>query len=229
MPDSPKVDSSAMRILLIDDHRLFREAIGHVLMTLEEKVVLMEAGTVEEAVTMIRHYKDMDLILLDLSMPGMGGLMGLPQLLELAPTVPVVVVSGSARSEDVRSAINAGAAGYIPKTSSSHELSAALHLVLSGEIYVPSSVLPVLRAHEDPPPEPRSGSWADNVQVSLTPRQVEVLKLMGEGFANKSIAHRLKLSEGTVKLHVYAILRALNARNRTEAVVEANRRGLLSS
>ena len=139
-----------MRILIIDDHRLFREAIGHVLRELEEKVVLIEAGTAEEAIGMVRHYQDLDLILLDLNMPGMGGLSSLPKLLELAPTAPVVVVSGSAAGVDVRSAINAGAAGFIPKTASSHELASALRVVLSGEIYVPPSLLSVVDAAATP-------------------------------------------------------------------------------
>ena len=210
-----------MRILLIDDHKLFREAIGHVLMKLDEQVVVIEAETAEEAIQMVRHYQDLDLILLDLNMPGMGGLSGLPKLLELAPAVPVVVVSGSANGEDVRSAIDAGAAGFIPKTSSSHELSAALRVVLAGEIYVPPSLLPMVDA--DQQPAPQGGAQ----EVSLTPKQVEVLRLMGDGLSNKSIASRLSLSEGTVKLHVNALLRALNARDRTEAVIEANRRRLL--
>ena len=211
-----------MRILIIDDHRLFREAIGHVLRELEEKVVLIEAGTAEEAISMVRHYRDLDLILLDLNMPGMGGLSSLPKLLELAPTAPVVVVSGSAAGVDVRSAINAGAAGFIPKTASSHELASALRVVLSGEIYVPPSLLSVVDAATTP-----STASAGGREISLTPRQAEVLQLMGDGLSNKSIADRLGVSEGTVKLHVNAVLRALNARNRTEAVVEASRRRLL--
>ena len=210
-----------MRILLIDDHKLFREAIGHVLMKLDQDVVVVEAGTAEEAIQMVLHYQDLDLILLDLNMPGMGGLSGLPKLLELAPAVPVVVVSGSASGDDVRSAIHAGAAGFIPKTSSSHELSAALRVVLAGEIYVPPSLLPVVDAGQQPAPQ----SGAE--EASLTPKQVEVLRLMRDGLSDKSIASRLSLSEGTVKLHVTALLRALNARNRTEAVVEASRRRLL--
>jgi len=217
-----------MRILLIDDHRLFREAIGHVLMRLDEKVVLIEAGSAEEAIGMVHHYRDLDLILLDLNMPGMGGLAGLPRLLALAPTVPIVVVSGSAHAEDVRGAIGAGAAGYIPKTFSSHELSAALRVVLAGEIFVPPALLPAVNAGQRPDERPQDHARAPAQEASLTPRQVEVLRLMGTGLSNKSIASRLDLSEGTVKLHVNAILRALNARNRTEAVVEATRRRLLA-
>jgi len=212
-----------MRILIIDDHRLFREAIGHVLRGLDEKIVLIEAGTAEEGIGMVRHYKDLDLILLDLGLPGMGGLSSLPRLLELAPAAPVVVVSGSAGDEDVRSAIGAGAAGFIPKTASSHELASALRVVLSGEIYVPPHLISAVDGDAAPALAP-----AGVRTTSLTPRQAEVLQLMGDGLSNKSIASRLDVSEGTVKLHVNAVLRALNARNRTEAVVEANRRGLLA-
>jgi DNA-binding NarL/FixJ family response regulator len=211
-----------MRILLIDDHRLFREAIAHVLTAFDDKAVLLEAGTAEEAIDMATHYHDLDLILLDLNMPGMGGLPGLPKLLASAPTVPIVVVSGSANVNDVRDAIQAGAAGFIPKTSSGREMSEALRLVLSGDIYVPPALLAVIAAdRESHAPD------AQGTDMPLTPRQLEVLMLLGEGLSNKSIARRLSLSEGTVKLHVNAVLRGLNARNRTGAVIEANRRGLL--
>lgn len=212
-----------MRILLIDDHRLFREAVAHVLAQFDEKVVLLEAGTAEEAIDMTSHYHDLDLILLDLNMPGMGGLSGLPTLLAAAPTVPVVVVSGSTDANDVRASIRAGAAGFIPKTSSGREMSEALRLVLGGDIYVPPSLLAVIGPPRDGPAAPSTP-----VDASLTPRQLEVLRLLGEGLSNKTIARRLSLSEGTVKLHVNAVLRGLNARNRTGAVIEAQRRGLLS-
>jgi DNA-binding NarL/FixJ family response regulator len=211
-----------MRILLIDDHRLFREAIAHVLTAFDDKAVLLEAGTAEEAIDMATHYHDLDLILLDLNMPGMGGLPGLPKLLASAPTVPIVVVSGSANVNDVCDVIQAGAAGFIPKTSSGREMSEALRLVLSGDIYVPPALLAVIAAgRESHAPD------AQGTDMPLTPRQLEVLMLLGEGLSNKSIARRLSLSEGTVKLHVNAVLRGLNARNRTGAVIEANRRGLL--
>ena len=119
-------------------------------------------------------------------------------------------------------AINASAAGFIPKTASSHGLASALRVVLSGEIYVPPSLLSVVDGAATPPP-----ASAGVREISLTPRQAEVLQLMGDGLSNKSIADRLDVSEGTVKLHVNAVLRALNVYNRIEAVVEASRRRLL--
>jgi DNA-binding NarL/FixJ family response regulator len=213
-----------MRILLIDDHTLFREAISHVLAGLDANPAIVEAATAEDAIRLLKHYRDIDLILLDLSMPGMGGLSGVPKLAELAPTVPIVIVSASEDVGDVQKAIQGGAAGYIPKTASAHELTAALRLVMGGEIYLPPTLLAQLDATAAQPAERghRHGS-------ELTPRQTEVLRLMGDGQSNKVIARHLGLTEGTVKLHVYAILRALGSRNRTEAVVEAVHRGLITT
>lgn len=216
-----------MRILLIDDHALFREAIARVLTELD--AVPIEAATATEAFQRLKHHQNLDLILLDLAMPGIGGLEALPKLAELAPTVPIVVVSASESIEDVRKAINRGAAGYIPKTSSAHEMKAALRLVLSGEMYVPTSLLSGLEPLGSETTTAEHTKALPDKVFGLTPRQLEVLSLMGKGLANKMIAARLGLTEGTVKLHVYAILRALNSRNRTEAVVEATKRKLISS
>ena len=215
-----------MRILLIDDHALFREAIAHVLTDLD--AVPIEAATANEAFQRLKHHQNLDLILLDLSMPGMGGLEALPKLSELAPTVPIVVVSASEDAEDVRKAIEGGAAGYIPKTSSGHEMKVALRVVLSGETYVPASLLFALDSSSSETAATDDTKQQAGGTSSLTPRQLEVLNLMGDGLSNKVIAGRLGLSEGTVKLHVYAVLRALNSRNRTEAVVEAQKKGLIS-
>lgn len=221
-----------MRILLIDDHTLFREAIGHVLSGLDEDPIVIEAASAEEAIQLAEHYKDFDLILLDLTMPGMGGLAGLPKLGELAPTAPVVVVSGLDDADTVRKAIDAGAAGYIPKTSSARDMTTALRVVLEGEIYVPPEFL--TEREPDKPAGPRSDDAAKAKAVkaaeatSLTARQLEVLALLGDGKSNKLIAHELGVTEGTVKLHLNAIFRALKIHNRTEAVVEAARRGLIS-
>jgi DNA-binding NarL/FixJ family response regulator len=130
--------------------------------------------------------------------------------------------------------LQAGAAGYIVKSCSSHELIAALRLVLAGDVYIPPALLAALASL------PATSTPVASVQIptvwveeagegELTPRQVEVLRLMGQGLSNKSIGKRLELTEGTVKLHVTAILRALNAGNRTQAVIEASRRGLIPS
>lgn len=217
-----------MRILLVDDHTLFREALLHVLRHFDSTAVVIEASTVREALRLATHYHDLDLILLDLTLPGLNGLSALPELHGLRPTVPLVILSASEDCTDVRQALDAGAMGYIPKSSSSHEMIAALHLVLAGEVYVPTALLEALEALENAPTPVAAPSTGERAIDGLTPRQVEVLCLMGQGLSNKAICRRLNLAEGTVKLHVTAIMRALNTGNRTQTVIEAARRGWIA-
>jgi DNA-binding NarL/FixJ family response regulator len=214
-----------MRILLIDDHTLFRDALSVVLGQLSADLTLFSAGTADEARAAVAYYADLDLVLLDLYLPGVRDCSLVRDLAEALISVPIVVVTASERPEDVRASLDAGAAGYIPKTIGSQDLLAALRQVLAGDIYVPASLLAAMRARATAaaPMAPALPSDAN----ALTGRQLEVLSLLAQGLPNKGIARRLDLSEGTVKLHVSAILRALAARNRTEAVMEAERRGLL--
>lgn len=217
-----------MHILLVDDHTLFREAVLHVLRQFDERAVVIEAAAAEEALRLATHYQELDLILLDLAMPGARGLSALLQLRAARPTVPLVVLSASEAPADVRQALAAGAAGYIPKSSSIHTLISALRLIMAGEVYLPSHLLVSLAApFEQPPAEDAAKQPPDSGE--LTPRQRQVLRLMGEGLSNKMIARRLNLAEGTVKLHVAAILRALDTDSRVQAVLEAVRQGLLSA
>ena len=217
-----------MRILLVDDHTLFREALLHVLGQFDSTAVVIEAATAREAIRLAAHYHDLDLILLDLTLPGLNGLSALPELHELRPTAPLVILSASEDSADIRQALDAGAMGYIPKSSSSHEMITALRLVLAGEIYVPPAMLAALEALETASsPVDAASSMEERGIDGLTPRQVEVLRLMAQGLSNKGICKRLNVAEGTVKLHVTAVMRALNTCNRTQAVIEATRRGLI--
>lgn len=217
-----------MRILLVDDHTLFREALLHVLRQFDGMAVVIEASTAREAIRLATHYHDLDLILLDLAMPGLNGLSALPELHGLRPAVPLVILSASEEPAAVRQALEVGAMGYIPKSSSSHEMIAALRLVLAGEVYVPPALLAALEALTIAPTQIATPPAAREEGVNgLTPRQVEVLRLMGQGLSNKGICKRLSLAEGTVKLHVTAIMRALNTGNRTQTVIEATRRGLI--
>jgi two-component system, NarL family, nitrate/nitrite response regulator NarL len=213
-----------MHILLVDDHTLFREALLHVLHQLDTQVIVLEAANIEEAIQLIAHTRNLDLILLDIELPRIDGLSALPDLRERAPTVPIVVLSGSEESEDVKRALDNGAVGYIPKTCSSHEMLAALHIVFEGDVYIPPKLLGKLEASSLPPEISRANGSSF---TSLTARQLEVLALMVRGFPNKSIATTLNVAEGTVKLHVSAIMRTLGARNRTQAVTEATRLGLV--
>lgn len=198
-----------MRILIVDDHRLFRESLILLLREYRADVAPIQAASLHEALAALDAYPDTDLILLDLALPGVDGMTGLPRLREAAPTVPIMVLSATAHPDTVRNALGCGAVGYLHKSVGTQEMRHAMDLVFRGEVYVP---LDLLCNDAAAPAE------AIAVKVLLTPRQQEVLALLAEGLPNKLIARRMKLSEATVKIHVSAILRTLGAKNRTDAV-----------
>jgi len=212
-----------MKILIADDHELFRDGLRHVLDQLGGSLTIVEASDFSQAVAAVEREPDIDIVLLDLAMPGMTWNEGLTRLKELLPeTVPLIVLSASDDRRHVLQAVNMGAAGFIPKTSSSRVMLSALKLVLSGGVYLPPALLEQGSGQGD-----GMGPMASESAVSfLTPRQREVLALLGQGKSNKEIARVLQLAEGTVKLHVTAILKALNVNNRTRAVVAASQLGL---
>lgn len=205
-----------MKILIADDHALFREGLRYVLRALEPHVVVLEAATAAQAMQIAAREQQLDLVLLDLAMPGLDGFAGLDMLRERFPDIPVVVVSASEEPRDVRRALDAEASGFIPKSMSGAEMVCALRAVLAGSIYVPKGIGIAEDEH-------------DASELRLTPRQQQVLELMCEGLSNKEIAIRLGMAEGTVKIHVTAILRAMNASNRTHAVILAAQLGLTNS
>ena len=205
-----------MKILIVDDHALFREGLRHVLLQLDKDGEILEAGQCDEAFKLTEAHPDIDLVLLDLSLPGMDGFAGLATFREQFPDVPVVVMSGSEERHDVQSALDNGALGYIPKSSTSQVMLSALRLVFSGGVYIPSIMLSATGTDS----APRLGG--------LTDRQLAVLKLLAEGKSNKLIGRELDLAEGTVKIHISSIFRTLNVGNRTEAVVAARKLGLFS-
>ena len=206
----------ALHILIIDDHALFREALVFLLDHLVGEITVKHAGTASEAIAAVTYYEGLDLIILDRSLSGSDGISLLPELKRLSPETPIVIVSASDRSADVRRAMQSGASGYIPKTVGAQELLYGLGRVLAGETYLSASVLTAMVTGKS------SGNQSNHrVMETLTDRQKEVLLLLCRGLSNKGIAKQLKLSEGTVKLHVSAIMRSLGARNRTEAVVIA--------
>jgi len=212
-----------MKILIADDHELFRDGLRHVLDQLGGSLTIVEASDFSQAVAAVEREPDIDIVLLDLAMPGMTWNEGLSRLKELLPeTVPLIVLSASDDRRHVLQAVNMGAAGFIPKTSSSRVMLSALKLVLSGGVYLPPALLEQSASQGDG----LSPLANENAVSFLTPRQREVLALLGQGKSNKEIARVLQLAEGTVKLHVTAILKALNVNNRTRAVVAASQLGL---
>jgi len=217
-----------MKILVVDDHPLIREALRQVLQALDRQLDLLEAQSCDEALESVRQHPDISLILLDLTLPGTDGYEVLRRLREEHPAVPVVVLSAADQPDSVMRAIDGGAMGFIPKTSSSQLLLNALRLVLSGGIYLP---LEVLRREQDiAPAAPRApaspAELRDPQEIGLTARQTQVLALLVQGKPNKLICRQLNLAEGTVKIHVTAILKALGVMNRTQAVIAASKLGL---
>ncbi len=206
-----------MRVLLVDDHVIFRQGLKFLLSDLEESLQFSEAGTGAQALTAIADAKP-NLILLDLNMPGTNGLDTQRQVLEAAPSVPVAILSGEEDPALIRSAIDAGASGFVSKTSSSDILVAALKLILDGGIYLPASAL---RASE-----PLAATETSNGVEQLSERQTAVLLRAIQGQANKVIALELGIAEGTVKTHLPAAFKILGVNNRTEAVFAAAKLGL---
>ncbi|MGB5598261.1 response regulator transcription factor [Thiothrix litoralis] len=218
-----------MRILIVDDQPLFREALGSLLEHFYPGAAVFEVGSVEEAVGVLCQYANFDLIMLDVFLPGGTGVAALALIKEKVQQTPVVIMSGADDAEIARKLIEHGARGYIAKSAGAGDVKNALHLILAGEIYISPSMLaeaksslPSDSGNSPPPTMPDSDEMPG--MAGLTPRQREVFRLMARGLPNKSIARELSCSDGTIKLHVSAILRALHARNRTEAVQMAARR-----
>ena len=203
-----------MRIVLADDHELVRSGLRFYLERLAPEVTVVEASTLEEAMTAAKTAPT-DLIILDLTMPGMNGVAGLEQMRARHPAVPLVVLSGRTGREDIMAALNRGANGYLPKTLNGKAMLAALRLVLSGETYVPS-ILMDERTRAGGRASDQSGAVPG--LDALTERERDVLDFLCQGKSNKEIARDLAIREVTVKVHVGNIMRKLGASNRTQAV-----------
>jgi DNA-binding NarL/FixJ family response regulator len=198
-----------------------------VLQALDKRLELLEAQTGDEALDLARSHQDTNLILLDLALPGVDGFETLRRCREEFPGIPVVVVSAFDQPEIVTRAIDTGAMGFIPKTASTQILLNALRLVLSGGVYLPPEML---RKHDSIPPAVTQlatspAQLRDPREIGLTERQSQVLTLLVQGKPNKIICRELNLAEGTVKIHVTAILKALGVTNRTQAVIAVSKLG----
>ena len=208
-----------MKILLVDDHPLFIEGMRGILQRLDDAVVIQTSGSCEEALGLIEIDGNIDLLLLDLNLPGMSGLDGMQQLRHQLPATSIVLLSASEDRNKVLRAIELGAKGYIPKSSTPEIIITALQLVLSGGVYLPMAVLDTINSSQ--------AKTSNGNGHTLTLRQIEVLRLLAEGHPNKTIADKLHMAENTARVHVSAILRFLEVSNRTEAGLVASRMGLL--
>jgi len=202
------------RLVIADDHPLFRGALREAVTGLFEHVDIAEAGTFNEVAELLDRGNDVDLVLLDLTMPGVRGFSGLMYLRAQYPGVPVIVVSANDDPAAIRRCMEFGASGFIPKTLGVEAMRAAISRILSGGVWTPPDV--DLTAGSDAETAELMGRMA-----TLTPQQVRVLMMLSEGLLNKQIAYQLSVSEATVKAHVSAILQKLGVESRTQAVIAA--------
>ncbi len=207
------------KILIADDHPLFREAITNVIESGFPDTETLETENLETALALAQEHDDLDLVLLDLNMPGMNGLNGLISLRNEAPTVPVVIVSAEDDKQIVLQAITCGAVGFISKSSPRNQMTEALQQILDGNVYLPSDII---RQSGQEGRRNDTPQIAPELLSSLTRRQLLVLERMAKGESNKQIAYNLHIAETTVKAHVSAILRKLGVHNRVQAILSAS-------
>lgn len=203
----------AQKIIIADDHPLFRAAMQQAVKQLVPEAEIEQAESLPELQLVVEQHNDADLILLDLQMPGAHGYSGLVFLRSHYPEIPVIVVSACEDPAIMCQALDHQASGYIAKSSSLEDISAAIRLVLEGDLYLPE----VARRHQHQPNQ-NALDLAERL-ASLTPQQFRVLTMMAEGMLNKQIAYDLDVSEATIKAHVTAIFRKLGVRTRTQAVI----------
>ena len=207
------------RFLIVEDHPLFREALEGAVCQARPEAIILQATSIHEAIDVLASNAPIDLVLLDLSMPGTTGLSGVMQVRKAFPKTPIVIVSGYEDHKIVQSVLALGVSGYIPKSTSRQELASAIGEVLQGTIYLPRRYREAARMRR-----PK----IDNLDLlkrlhDLTPQQLRVLDMLRRGLQNKQIAYELKISETTVKVHVSDILRKLNVLSRTNAIIEISK------
>jgi len=199
------VRTPPLHVIVADDHALIRELLERQLKELDADVRVFHAGTLQQVLELAHTAERLDLILLDLRMPGMNGFAGLQAVRQTRPEVPVAILSGQIEPQTIRDALQAGAAGYLPKTMRATGMLNALRLILDGERYVPESVL-------------STAAGGETGGADFSKRERDVIKQLMLGHTNKEIARDLQIEEVTVALHLRSIYRKLAVRNRTQAV-----------
>src|ERR1700751_5420788 len=209
-----RMAASSTHLIIADDHPLFRAALRQAVSSVVSTAKIDEAGAFEELTALLEQDADVDLILLDLSMPGISGFSGLIYLRAQYPAIPVVIVSASDDAATIRRSLDFGASGFIPKRFGVATLRDAIMKVMEGDVWVPPDTdLSAAGGPDMTRPRDRL--------VTLTPQQVRVLMMLSEGLLNKQIAYELGVSEATIKAHVSAILQKLGVESRTQAVIAA--------
>ncbi len=213
-----------MKILIADDHALAREGMAQLLLSFQNNHSILETDTYAGTRECLTQHDDLDLILIDLMMPGEAPAEELRKIRNLAPAIPLIVVSASENINIINQVLEVGIQGFLPKTSSRAVIRSAINLVLSGGKYIPPEILNA-KADQEPIPTENVPSDADLEQ--LTERQRDVLCLLANGLSNKDIARTLEIAEPTVRSHIASIFRILGVRNRTHASRIALDRGII--
>lgn len=204
-----------MKLLVADDHPLFRTALVHTLEKAKSGCQIAEAGTLTELLDQLKQDDDIDLLLLDLHIPEALGFTGLIQVLENYEHVPVLVVSGNENPDVIHKAIKLGASGFLIKSAANDDIVKAVDAVLDGQVWLPADLPPATEMDDDDLPAERI--------AALTPQQLRVLTMVAEGLYNKQIADELNVTDATIRAHVTEIFRKLGVTNRTQAVILFNR------
>ncbi|TDO98707.1 response regulator transcription factor [Marinomonas balearica] len=201
-------------LAIADDHPLFRSALTGALKQQFNDVTIHESDDLDSTIEILQQNLELDLLLLDLNMPGCGKLYGLMRIRTDFPDVPVAVISGSEDNKIISTVVESGALGFIPKTCEPLEYASAIHSILDGDVWIPDNVV-----LED---QKNSNLEMQRKVAELTPQQFKVLCYLHEGMLNKQIAYELNISEATIKAHITAIFRKLGVNNRTQAVLIAS-------
>ncbi|MBR3677275.1 MAG: response regulator transcription factor [Alphaproteobacteria bacterium] len=208
-----------MKILIADDHALFRDGLALRLEEIAPEAIILQAASYSQVFKILNNESQIDVLILDVEMPDMPWLESLKQIHDVSPKTKVIVVSASEDSRTIRTILATGVRGYIPKRSEAKVFNNALKLIIEGGSYVPPNLI------DNAPLNALSGR---NIGVkTLTTRQSQVLDLIAQGKSNKQIAYDMGVSESTVKLHINALLRSLHVSNRTQAVITAQKIGLI--
>jgi DNA-binding NarL/FixJ family response regulator len=204
-----------MQFIIADDHPLFRTAITHTLQQHFDGAQVLEVGSLQELLKLLKTGVDADLLLLDLHIPDAHGFNGLAQVSELFPDIPVMIVSGNDNPSVIHKSVALGASGFLPKSTSNEDMAVAINCVMQGQVWIPAN-LPAITMSLD------NEQTAQRI-AALTPQQLKVLTMMGDGLYNKQIASELSVTDATVRAHVTEVFRKIGVTNRTQAGIFFNR------
>lgn len=222
-----------MKFLIADDHEMFLQGLEFVLHKEYPKAEIILASNYNEIFDKLQKHSDFDLILTDLAMPGANPLEAIEKIHDTCPDIPIIVISAVFEKEVLQKTFDIGVAGYVSKSFPNNIIISAINLVLAGGMYIPPEILKLSIKISPEPVRNLIENLDEDKKMSheesrvLTPRQEEVLRCLAEGMSNKQIAYKLGLSEGTVKIHITLLMRALDVNNRVSAVREGSKRGIL--